>query len=112
MSSNIALREHLYKVLHRWYWTPCRISKMFPNASMACWRCGDTMATFSHIWWDRCKINVYWETVSRDVEMIIGQRIPFTLKTYLLHDYSDLKLSGPRKMLLLAASADGSQQRK
>lgn len=39
--------------------------------------------------------------MSHDVERIVGQRVPFTLRTYLLHDFSDLKLNGSQKMLLL-----------
>lgn len=33
----------------------------------------------------------------KNVEMIIGQRIPFTFRTYFLHDFSDLKLIRPKK---------------
>lgn len=31
VSNNIAIREHHYKILHRWYWTPDKLSKIFPN---------------------------------------------------------------------------------
>lgn len=38
------------------------------------------------------------------MERIVGSRIPFSLKIYLLCDFSDLELNRPRKMLLLNLS--------
>lgn len=91
------LREHQYKVLHCWY----RISKLFLDVLTVCWRFGGSGATFCHVWWDCSKVKVYRASLSQEVEMIIGQQIPFIFRTHLLHDFSDLKLSRPRNMLLL-----------
>lgn len=101
MSSNIALREHYYKVLHRRYRTPQLVLKMFPNCSSNCWRCGSLNANYRHIWWDCHVIKPFWRQIGQEVDRIMGQNIPLTLRIYLLHDLSEIKLSRPKKMLLL-----------
>lgn len=58
-------------------------------------------ANFRHIWWDCYVIKPFWKLIGQEVEMIMGQRIPFTLGTYLLHNFSDTDITTSMKLLLL-----------
>lgn len=39
ISINSAIRENFYKLRQRWYMTPVRVHKMFPEIDNLCWRC-------------------------------------------------------------------------
>lgn len=52
-SRNISIQENHFKMFNRWYLTPLRIKKMFPQADGKCWQCGKIEADFMHMWW-RC----------------------------------------------------------
>lgn len=87
VSRNITIQEHCYKVLHHWYWSPERVAKSFPSVSLLCWHCGGKGAIFHHNLWDCPEIRVYWQMVTYEVERILGRKIPFTSRVYLLHDF-------------------------
>lgn len=36
---NVSLREHYYKLHHQWYLIPSRLSKMYAELLLRCWRC-------------------------------------------------------------------------
>lgn len=99
-SSNIAFKEHHYKLQHRWYWTPVRISKIFPDASTLCWRCKEDRATYQHVWWDCNKVRGFRKSLSVDMKQIIGSRLPFSIQIYLLHDFSVLAINKLKQLLV------------
>ncbi|CAH2319233.1 Hypothetical predicted protein, partial [Pelobates cultripes] len=39
------------KLLYRWYMTPQRRHRIYPNAPNTCWRCNATTGTLEHLWW-------------------------------------------------------------
>lgn len=42
-------QEAGFKVLTRWYHTPAKIHKMFPQCSNLCWRCGEEVGSMLHV---------------------------------------------------------------
>ena len=57
------LLEMHQKLLLRWYLTPHRLAKMFPNANATCWRqCGER-GTLFHIMWECPNIRALWSQV-------------------------------------------------
>lgn len=101
VSCNIVLREHHYKVLHRWYQTPRLMSKIFSGCSSKCWSCVNLNANFCHIWWDCYMIKPFLRIIGNEADRILGQNISFNMRTCLLHDLPEIKLSSPKKMLLI-----------
>lgn len=74
---------------------------MFPECSPKCRRCVSLNANYRHICWDCQGIRPFWGLIGQEVDKIPGQHIPLTLRGYLLHDLSKLKISKHKKMLLL-----------
>lgn len=50
-------RDHLIKIkfLHRIYYTPAKLSKIYMGVSAECWRCSQSPANFSHVFW-HCQV--------------------------------------------------------
>lgn len=75
--------------------TPGKRSKMFPAGF-----CGGFRATYKHMWWDCQRVKSFWRLIGERIEKILRIPIPCSLRIYLLHDLSELKISKPRKLLL------------
>lgn len=56
-------QEKNYKVLSRWYKTPDLIHKIYPSSSALCWRCGDAIGSYVHIWWDCPDVKSFWTRI-------------------------------------------------
>ncbi|CAH2325404.1 mucin-5AC-like isoform X1 [Pelobates cultripes] len=56
----LKLTECHFKVIHRWYFTPTRLAKMYDTYDSTCWRCGTHPGTYIHI----CKIIIarHWKS--------------------------------------------------
>lgn len=59
------IQEAGYKVLTRWYRTPCVLHKQFPEVSNLCWRCGREPGTLLHIFWLCSGIQDFWGKLPR-----------------------------------------------
>lgn len=67
-SSNLALQENCYKMLHQWYLTLTRLSRMLLEVLDTWWWCGKGGADFLHIWW-RCKvIQAFWHRIGLEIQ--------------------------------------------
>lgn len=86
-TSNVALRENRFKILHQWYLTPARLSKTFSGTPNTCWWCDSLHAGFTHIWWVCQVIRPFWHSVHLSVQRILGFRVPYTPANFLLHDF-------------------------
>lgn len=87
ISANVALRENHYKILHQWYLTPNRLTKMFPRTLDICWRCGEIGADFLHIWWSCRLIQPFWKNIRLKLQERLWIRVPFNVKGVLLHSF-------------------------
>lgn len=78
-SSNIALKEHHYKVQQRGTGLLQESLKCSPPASR--WRCKENRATYRHVWWEYSKVRSCFKSLSIDMENIVGCRLPFSMRT-------------------------------
>lgn len=80
-SSNVALHENCYKILHQRYLTPTKMKKMFSGASGICWQRGRTETDFLHV------IQPLGENIRFRIQEMLGIRVPFNV----LHDFQKWK---------------------
>ncbi|CAH2273985.1 Hypothetical predicted protein [Pelobates cultripes] len=53
------------KLMYRWYLTPDRLNKIYPNTSDRCLRCQTQRGTMLHTWWGCYLIQPLWLEVIR-----------------------------------------------
>lgn len=82
----VSARDRLiqFKFLHRSYYTPARLTKIFGTVSAECWRCTFSPANASHIFWHCPHIIRYWEEVLSCVSDLLTTPIPLTIRVCLL----------------------------
>lgn len=81
--------ESLQKLFQQWYYTPTRLSKIYPNTSHLCWRNCGLPGTLLHIWWECPTLQNFWtqmQTLLRSithmttdlssVDFLLGLAIP------------------------------------
>uniref|UniRef100_A0A8C5Q7A1 Reverse transcriptase domain-containing protein n=3 Tax=Leptobrachium leishanense TaxID=445787 RepID=A0A8C5Q7A1_9ANUR len=83
-SPTLKCAENAYKILSFWYWTPERIHRIHPSSDPSCWRCGASVGTFLHMWWECSRLVPFWEMVHDGVITITALELEFSAKTYLL----------------------------
>uniref|UniRef100_A0A8C5WDD9 Reverse transcriptase zinc-binding domain-containing protein n=1 Tax=Leptobrachium leishanense TaxID=445787 RepID=A0A8C5WDD9_9ANUR len=71
-SRSLHVQQSHYKFLSRWYLTPSRLHKMYPNSDVLCWRCTKEPGTYLHIWWECSHIQVYWTSIFAEINEITG----------------------------------------
>lgn len=62
-SADIKRSEINFKCLARWYATPDRLSKLYPDTSDRCWRGCSYLGTMLHICWECPVIKAYWKKI-------------------------------------------------
>ena len=62
-SVSLSVRETAVKLFTRWYLTPLRLSKIFPQSSPLCFRGCPHQGSFLHLFWERAKLRSTWEEV-------------------------------------------------
>uniref|UniRef100_A0A803K9C7 Reverse transcriptase zinc-binding domain-containing protein n=1 Tax=Xenopus tropicalis TaxID=8364 RepID=A0A803K9C7_XENTR len=65
-------KESVYKVMMRWYMTPDRLSKIYPNSLPHCWRGCTTRGTLSHILWQCPLVTSYWKEVGDLITSVLA----------------------------------------
>lgn len=60
--------ESLLKLLHNWYYTPNKLTKIFPK----CWRGCGIDGTPLYIWWECPYITTFWHDVNSFIAFITG----------------------------------------
>lgn len=73
-----------FKFLHRSYYTPARLSKIFPTASVECWRCFHSPADAEHIFWHCPHVRRFWVDITSCIAELISVPIPTTVRVCLL----------------------------
>lgn len=68
-STNVAIRQKMFKLRHRWYMMPSRLQKMFPKMKDCCWRCEKQKGDFKHIWWVGEKLQEFIFKVKDPLEL-------------------------------------------
>lgn len=73
------LKECLYpvfKVINRWFPTPNRLAKMFPNIVEKYRKCHSPQADSFHIWWIYEKFKKKWKGVNKCLQEIPKISVP------------------------------------
>uniref|UniRef100_A0AAR2K660 Reverse transcriptase zinc-binding domain-containing protein n=1 Tax=Pygocentrus nattereri TaxID=42514 RepID=A0AAR2K660_PYGNA len=70
-----------YKILHRYYWTPCRLFKIGLINSSSCWKCKKEMGTFLHLIWECPLVEPFWHSVLKFLETWAGVALPVSPQT-------------------------------
>uniref|UniRef100_A0A8C5PFE7 Reverse transcriptase domain-containing protein n=1 Tax=Leptobrachium leishanense TaxID=445787 RepID=A0A8C5PFE7_9ANUR len=78
------LRESHLKLLYRWYLTPNRLAYI-PGQSGMCWRCGTSIGSILHIFWQCPLLASFWGKVSRLISHCTGLSMSLCPKQYLLN---------------------------
>lgn len=84
-SINVSTQENRYKIFTKWYRTPDKIHKFYPNLPSTCWRCNTADGTFLHIWWSCPLIQPYWTEIHSLISQITTYTPDFTPAQFLLH---------------------------
>lgn len=82
----VSARDRLiqFKFLHRSYYTPARLAKIYGNTSAECWRCSASPANAEHIFWLCPHIQDFWKEVTACISDLLTVPIPKTIKVCLL----------------------------
>lgn len=98
----VATRDKLiqFKILHRIYYTPQRLHRIYPTSSAACWRCSGVPAGFLHIFWDCPQIQEYWKEVTQFIHKLTTIPIPLTISVCLLGLVEQLTLATATRTLI------------
>lgn len=83
-SLNVSVKEQHYKLLHRWYLTPSRLSKIYPEGDYKCWKCDLQNAPFIHMWWMCKKVQQFWRVVQIDIQKALQIGLPFVPELFVL----------------------------
>ena len=59
-------------MVHRWYLTPSRLSKMYKHLANVCWRCGGNNGDMLHMWWTCGKIKIFWGKIYDELKEMLG----------------------------------------
>uniref|UniRef100_A0A8C5QK57 Reverse transcriptase domain-containing protein n=1 Tax=Leptobrachium leishanense TaxID=445787 RepID=A0A8C5QK57_9ANUR len=118
-SMSLSVQLANFKLLSRWYLTPVRLHRMFPQTSSQCWRCLTATGTYLHLWWSCPALTAYWTAILAHITDITGftsgdsynlilfHLVPFPVNTYkaslLLHLLNAAKSLIPRKWKQTAA---------
>lgn len=70
----ISARDHFVqlKFLHRVYYTPSRLSRIYPGVRDIFPKCRQSVGTFIHMVWECPHIQTFWQAVVSDVNMVAG----------------------------------------
>ncbi|XP_041427773.1 Golgi phosphoprotein 3-like B isoform X1 [Xenopus laevis] len=81
-----ALNHHelTFKIMYRWYMTPDKIQRAFPNSSNLCWRCHSAVGTMLHVWWACPLAQNYWSAIRDYIRQHTGILTPFQPALFLL----------------------------
>uniref|UniRef100_A0A8C5WLI0 Reverse transcriptase domain-containing protein n=1 Tax=Leptobrachium leishanense TaxID=445787 RepID=A0A8C5WLI0_9ANUR len=83
-SPQARLQSNSYKVITQWYCTPALLFRIGLRTTQECWRCGDAVGTYLHIWWDCQMLTPYWKRIRDTVAEVTDLDLPLTPGTFLL----------------------------
>ena len=75
-----------YKILHRFYWTPCRLFRMGLMNNDIFWKCKKETGTFLHLIWDCGMVKPFWCKILKFLETWTTINLPICPHLCLLGD--------------------------
>ena len=80
-----------YKILHRYYWTPCRLYRMGLIDNDCCWRCQREKGTFFHCIWECDLLQLFWRGVLKVLGDWMGKDLPVCPQLCLLGNRNSVR---------------------
>lgn len=74
------------KLFTRWYYTPHRLGRIFPQASSYCFRGCPVPGTFLLIFWECEKVSPIWQNAFALVDKFVGSHVALTYNHCLLFE--------------------------
>lgn len=73
----ISVRDRLVqlKFLHRGYYSPERLARIYPDISPACHRCGTEVGSFFHVVWECQQLSPFWTAMVGTINSIGKLRV-------------------------------------
>lgn len=98
-SKSLSIKETAIKLMTRWYYTPTRIQKIYPQSSPQCFRGCTQLGTYLHIFWECEKLQPTWTEVLKLIDRLVGNPINLTFQHCIL--FQDVpKITKPQLRLV------------
>lgn len=94
------IKELNYKFIHKFYITPVKLHRMFPNTSPKCLKCKTEDGTFLHQFWHCQKLREFWTAIHLTTQKILNSQIDMTPGVYLLN-YATSSIHRDKQRLLI-----------
>ena len=82
-----------FKIIHRFYYTPEKISRFKGNTSPHCTRCKTEIGNFLHMTWTCPKLEQWWEAIEHTLKKVLNMELSLSPLIVLLGDYSNLQFN-------------------
>lgn len=98
----VSARDRLihFKFLHRVYFTPARLSRIYPTASSQCWRCSYAPADVEHIFWTCSQIHIFCLGITECLAEVLSTPVPMTPRVCLIGLVEEVVPSRAHRTLL------------
>lgn len=73
-----------FKILHRIYYTPAKLSSIYSQFSEECWRCSHSPATFGHVFWYCSVVQDFWKEVLHCITEVTSLTLTMMVRICLL----------------------------
>lgn len=93
-----------FNLIHRIYFTPERLHKMYGTISELCPRCKAATGSLIHMFWDCVNLKQFWDHILDALKGITGIEIPHSPRLILLGDLSVLPANKIRKTRFIRLS--------
>lgn len=103
--SMIAAKDRFiqFKFLHRAYFTPQRLARIYLQRDPNCQRCRQEVGTFWHMVWSCPKLRLFWSAVASTLSNVIGSNLPMDPQILLLSHLEDVEGDRYSKLCLTFA---------
>lgn len=87
------------KFLHRVYFTPVCLSRIYPDRNPHCPRCRTQLGTYLHMFWDCPALSIFWSGIQLNVQLELS--VPMSPELALLGIHEDEQRPHHSKLLIL-----------
>lgn len=77
-SKSLTTKETAIKLITRWYYTPTRIHKIYPQSSPNCFRGCSHLGSYIHTFWECEKLQPTWKEILKLIDKLVGNPINLT----------------------------------
>lgn len=85
-------QEMQFKLVSRWYKTPVLMNRINPQIPKSCWRCGDGIGDYVHIWFKCPRISNFWKEINNIINDVFNTNVTLSSNMVIFNLY-DVKQS-------------------